>query len=119
MATLAPSAGETARVTLPVGGMTCAACQARVQRALQEAPGVASATVNLMTGVAAVSYDPAATAPANLVETIRDTGYESHLPAEAVAAGEEDAARDRAQREEFETLRRKAVISGLAGVVAM
>ena len=36
------------QITLPVEGMTCAACQAHVQRALRSAPGVTEASVNLM-----------------------------------------------------------------------
>ena len=63
------------RITLPVDGMTCAACQANVQRALTATPGVAKAAVNLMTHEATVHYDPAATDPAQLVAAINDTGY--------------------------------------------
>ena len=40
--------GEPIRITLPVDGMTCAACQANVQRALTATPGVTKAAVNLM-----------------------------------------------------------------------
>ena len=63
--------------TIPVTGMTCAACSGRVQRALEKSPGVASASVNLMTGAATVSFDPDATSPERLVDTIRATGYGS------------------------------------------
>ncbi len=60
-------------VTITVGGMTCAACQAHVQHALEHAPGVEKAAVNLMTGQAMVSFDPQKTAPPELVEAILDT----------------------------------------------
>src|ERR671929_182140 len=40
---------STARVRIPVSGMTCAACQARVQRTLVRRPGVHDASVNLLT----------------------------------------------------------------------
>jgi Cu+-exporting ATPase len=62
-------------ITIPVSGMTCAACQARVQRALTKAPGVDSASVNLMTNTATVEYDSGVTSPDSLVEQIRATGY--------------------------------------------
>ena len=114
-----PGAGPGERITFPVSGMTCAACQARVQRALQKAPGVVDASVNLMMRSAAVTYDPAAVTPEALVETVRRTGYEAALPTPDVTAFEEQAARDRAQADEFRELRTKAVASGLAGVVAM
>ena len=66
--------------------MTCAACQATVQRALTRAPGVTKAAVNLMTNEATVHYDPAGTDPARLVAAINDTGYVSHLPAAGSSA---------------------------------
>ena len=49
--------------TIPVSGMTCAACSARIQRTLERREGVSAANVNLMTGAATVTYDPAATGP--------------------------------------------------------
>ena len=69
------------RITIPVGGMTCAACQAHVEKALTKQPGVEAATVNLMMGSAAVVFDPSVIKPATLVDAIRDTGYEASLPA--------------------------------------
>ncbi len=111
------AAGE--RVVIPVSGMTCAACQSRVQRTLVKTPGVRDATVNLMMGNATVTYDPSATAPDTLVETIRGTGYGAELPVTGRSAFEEQAARDAVQQEEFATLRRKAIVSGVAGAVAM
>ncbi|MDP6867667.1 MAG: heavy metal-associated domain-containing protein, partial [Acidimicrobiales bacterium] len=45
-------------VVLPVKGMTCGACSARVGRGLSELEGVDSATVNLATERATVVFDP-------------------------------------------------------------
>jgi Cu+-exporting ATPase len=112
-----PAAG--AKVNIPVQGMTCAACQASVQKALQRQPGVLDASVNLMMHNAAVTYDPAVTRPEALVEAIRDTGYEAELPRPEQTAFEEQEARDRAQEEEFRDLRRKALFSGTVGAIAM
>ena len=50
-------------IRIPVSGMTCAACSARVQRALEKHPGVENANVNLMMKTATVSYDPSTVAP--------------------------------------------------------
>ena len=44
-------------LTIGVGGMTCASCVARVERAIKKVPGVDGATVNLATEKATVSYD--------------------------------------------------------------
>src|SRR5438105_2373906 len=68
------------KVTFPVTGMTCAACQARVQRALTAEPGVIDAAVNLVTRSAAVRYDPSSVTPQRLIDAVRGTGYEADLP---------------------------------------
>jgi Cu+-exporting ATPase len=116
----APIAGTAgARIDIPVQGMTCAACQVSVQKALQRQPGVLDAAVNLMMKSAAVTYDPAVTGPPALVAAIRDTGYEAEVPRPDQTAFAEQAARDLADEEELRSLRRKALVSGAAGVVAM
>jgi Cu+-exporting ATPase len=105
-------------ITIPVGGMTCAACQASVQRALEGERGVASASVSLVLRSADVSYDPSATSPDALVRAIRRTGYEAELP-RSLSPFEEQEARDRTQEREARDLRRKAALAVLAGAVAM
>ena len=106
-------------LTIPVQGMTCAACTARVQRTLERTPGVSAANVNLMTGSATVSYDPASTTPERLVEAIRDTGYGAELPDAGASieemTGAEDAARDRERRE----LRKKFAVSLAAALLSI
>ncbi len=69
--------GGSQRVSLPVTGMTCASCAARVEERLRETAGVHEASVNLATGRAAVSFDPSRVGPGRLVEAIRRTGYDS------------------------------------------
>src|SRR4051794_3297687 len=123
-ATATPSTPATERadertIRIPVSGMTCAACQARVQRTLQKQPGVADAGVNLMMQNATVRYAPSAVTPEQLVQAIRDTGYGAELAPEAQSAFDEQEARDRAQTEEYAELRRKAIVSGAAGALAM
>jgi Cu+-exporting ATPase len=110
---------SSTRIAIPVGGMTCAACQARVQKTLAKSPGVVDASVNLMTQTATVDYDPAVATPEALIERIRSTGYDAELPAPGRTAFEEQAAQDSAQAEEFRSLRGKAIITGIAGVIAM
>ncbi len=106
-------------ITIPVSGMTCAACQARVQRTLAKQPGVADASVNLMMQSAAVKYDPSVITPEDLVQAIRKTGYGAELASPDQTAFEEQEERDRAQAEEARLLRRKAIASGVAGIIAM
>src|SRR5215208_74408 len=85
----------TETIRIPLSGMTCAACSARVQRTLQKEAGVADASVNLMMKTATVSYDPGAVSPERLVEAIRDTGYGAELASPDQTAFEEQEARDR------------------------
>ncbi len=114
-----PRRAGTRAVTINVEGMTCASCSGRVQRALAEAGGVAEASVNLMLKNATVQYDPGTTSPAQLAELITETGYAATLPPPGQTAFDEQEARDAAQAAEFRDLRLKAVVSGLAGILAM
>jgi len=75
---MAEPATET--LTLPVLGMTCASCQLHVEAALTATAGVESARVDLMAHRARVVFNPAVTAPAQLVEAIRAAGYDAVLP---------------------------------------
>src|SRR5688500_73202 len=112
-------AAANAEVTIPVSGMTCGACSARVQHALEQEPGVAEAAVNLMLRNATVRFDPRATSPEALVGAIRRSGYDAELEAPGQTAAEEQAAREAAAAGEFRDFRRKAVVSGALGIIAM
>ncbi|MEO8336160.1 MAG: heavy metal translocating P-type ATPase [bacterium] len=113
-----PVPGSTT-IRIPVTGMSCAACQSRVQRTLQQQPGVSDAAVNLMMHSATVTYDPSTVAPLELVDAIRNTGYGAELASTDQTAFEEQEARDRAHDAEWIDLRRKAIVSGIIGVIAM
>jgi len=62
--------------TLGVGGMTCAACSARVERALKKLEGVESAVVNLATEKATVVFDPRALRLQAIKEAVVKAGYQ-------------------------------------------
>jgi Cu+-exporting ATPase len=115
----APSLPAGGKVTIPVSGMTCAACSGRVQRALEKHPGVNTAAVNLMLRNATVEFDPAATSPDALVDAIRSTGYGAELPVPDQTAFAEQEAQDRAHDEEFRDLRLKAGVSFAVALIAM
>ncbi len=78
-------------VDLPISGMSCAACAARVERSLSGVDGVVAATVNYATERAAVDFDPGLVEPRRLVASVEAAGYGASLPGEAAPAG--DAAR--------------------------
>ena len=63
------------RIDLPLAGMTCAACAARIEKSLNRLPGV-TAQVNFATESARVTFEPEASSVANVIEAIRKTGYD-------------------------------------------
>src|SRR5258706_1355334 len=63
------------RIVLPIEGMTCASCAATVQEALAGATGVTPAGVNFATNKAAIEYDAAQTNVSQLINTVREAGY--------------------------------------------
>ncbi|MFN1147374.1 heavy metal translocating P-type ATPase [Serratia liquefaciens] len=68
------SALRTTRLSLPVEGMTCASCVGRVERALKAVPGVQTATVNLATERADITFGDRAD-PQAAVGAIESAGY--------------------------------------------
>ena len=82
--------GDEREWQFDIGGMTCASCVARVERALKKVPGVTDASVNLATESARVSSAAAMTREL-LAAAVVGAGYEIHWPAEvdapAAAAG--------------------------------
>ncbi|MBL8308938.1 MAG: copper-translocating P-type ATPase [Burkholderiales bacterium] len=91
MNTLAPPSvvnTPLASEDISIGGMTCASCVARVERALKKVPGVTEATVNLATESARVTFDAGLVGDARLRRAVRDAGYE---PREVAAADVADS----------------------------
>jgi Cu+-exporting ATPase len=66
------------QIRLPIEGMTCASCSARVEKALKAVPGVGSAVVNLATETATVTL-AAGALPQTLVDAVHKAGYEARL----------------------------------------
>jgi P-type Cu+ transporter len=67
---------ETPAIDIGIGGMTCASCVGRVEKALKKVPGVESATVNLATESARITVQSTDVTEARLRRAIRDAGYE-------------------------------------------
>ena len=83
-------ATPTRTAELEIGGMTCASCAMRVEKALAKVPGVASASVNLATETASVNLTASAAAAASdaLIAAVKKAGYEAALLAPPNAAPE-------------------------------
>src|SRR5881628_608930 len=81
----AASSVKPVSLTIPIEGMSCASCVAKIEHGLSAVPGVSRAAVNLATEQATVEYQPGVTDPAAIQETIRSLGYTPVLPAAPAA----------------------------------
>ena len=73
---VAEEAPAAQRITIPISGMTCAACAAAVERAVGRLPGVREVSVNLAAEQAQVVYDPAEVRLSAVKDAIVKAGYE-------------------------------------------
>jgi Cu+-exporting ATPase len=105
----APSRGGE-RLELPIEGMTCASCAARIEKRLNRLEGV-DATVNYATETASVSLDRGSVEPERLVEAVAEAGYGARLPVSA-----EDPAAEREEPDPTAPLRRRLVVSAALSV---
>jgi Cu+-exporting ATPase len=93
----------TAKIELPITGMTCAACERNVTRALKKANGVLDVSVNLATERAQVSYLPGVATRRDLIGAVENAGYgvidtsQVEAPADAEQAARQSEI-DRQQR---------------------
>jgi P-type Cu+ transporter len=94
-----------AKISLPVSGMTCAACARRVERALSGTTGVRAANVNLATEKATVEYDSASVGLGELVGAVEGAGYG--------VVREEEAPVEDARAREYERLRGRFVVAAV------
>jgi Cu+-exporting ATPase len=102
---------STESLTLPVLGMSCAACQHHVEEVLKSTAGVESARVDLMAHRASVVFNPALATPAQLVDAIRASGYDAVMPRADAAKFFSDSIATGAEL--------KAVATLIAGAAAM
>lgn len=92
---VAEDASALQSATIPIQGMTCAACVAAVEKALRGLEGVNEVSVNLAAEQAKVAYDPAKVRLSAIKEAIIQAGYE---PLDVdTAAGDEHQARRSAE----------------------
>jgi P-type Cu+ transporter len=107
-------------ISLPVEGMTCASCVARVEKALAKVEGVSGATVNLATEKATIRYSGDARVLDALSSAVKDVGYELVLPratTDASAAQADDA--EARKRADYQLLKRDFTIAAALGAVVM
>lgn len=67
---------EREKITLKIGGMTCASCATTVEKALNKADGVYEASVNIAIEKGTVEYDPGVLSKNDFKEIVAKTGYD-------------------------------------------
>ncbi len=75
-----PQAAAPERASVPIKGMSCASCAARIEGALKRLPGVEEAAVNLAAERAEVRFDPAEASLEAIRRTVEGLGYEVPAP---------------------------------------
>jgi Cu+-exporting ATPase len=106
-------AKEREKVTIPIEGMSCASCVARVEKALSEVPGVVSASVNLAAKSGTVEYVPGIADREALRAAVAGAGYA--VP-EVIAGEDPLALQERMQREEERSLLTRLKVGVALGV---
>jgi Cu+-exporting ATPase len=96
----------TEKISLPIGGMTCASCVAHVEEALAKTPGVLNVNVNLATEKASVEYIPTLTGLPDFRRAVAEVGYEVLPTAEEKA--EEELSRE---VRKMQTARRRMILA--------
>ncbi len=99
----------SAALELAIGGMTCANCSNRVERALRATPGVIEANVNLATERATLRYFPATASPEALVQAVVDAGYTAQ-PLDAADSADAEA---QAREAELQARLRDTVVAAI------
>ncbi|SBV97874.1 Copper-exporting P-type ATPase A [uncultured Eubacteriales bacterium] len=103
---------SSSSVTIPIGGMSCAACAQRVEKAVKKLDGVTSASVNFATEKATVVYEPQTVRLSSIREAIEKAGYK------ALEINKQDAADEDRQRKqkEIKVLRTKFIVSAVFSI---
>ena len=68
--------GFMKKITLPVSGMSCASCVGKIEKALDKAPGIVNASVNLATEKVSIEYLPSETGVAEFKRIFKGLGYQ-------------------------------------------
>jgi Cu+-exporting ATPase len=103
------------RKTYPIKGMHCASCVATIERSLKKVPGVSSATVNLATEKATVSYDESKVKDKDILSAVANVGYEALLEDANIHA--EDKKKEK--QKELKDLLNRTSVALIAGALIL
>ena len=91
-----------------VTGMSCAACQGHVEKAVKKLEGVKSVNVNLLQNSMQVEYDESCVSPADMIAAVEKAGYGA---SEKAAGGDTGAARSNAAEKALKNMKQRLISS--------
>lgn len=107
----ASDAIPSATLTIPVSGMSCAACAVTIEKTLQSLPGMESAAVNFANQSALIRYEPSVLTLAQAQQAVQDAGYDL-----LVETKPESEALEHMHAESFSTLKRNTLLAFIFAV---
>jgi len=99
---------ETAQVSMPVTGMTCAACAVSVESMVASTPGVSQANVNFATQTLQVTYNPKQVQVTDMQKALQSVGYDLIIDTENAQEIQEQT-----QQNHYQALKKKTLLAGL------
>ncbi len=93
-----------------ITGMTCSACSAHVEKAVNKLEGVKTASVNLLANSMVAEYDEGAVSPGDIIDAVVQSGYGASLP-EKAGSKAQAAPREDAVAQELAFMKRRMVWS--------
>lgn len=106
----------SSKVTLHIGGMSCASCAGKIEKALGETPGVLKASVNFATEEASVELIPSADGEQRLKAVIVDLGYKV---IEASSGEDLLEQKERLRVEEYKALKKKITVGAILSAIIL
>jgi len=98
----------TTQVSMPVTGMTCAACAVSVESMVANTPGVAQANVNFATQTLQVTYNPKQVKVTDMQKALQSVGYDLIIDTENAQEIQEQT-----QQSHYQALKKKTWLAGL------
>ena len=94
-----------------ITGMSCAACSARVDKAVRGTDGVKDVSVNLLKNSMTVEFDEGATDEKRIIESVEKAGYGASCKAGSKSKAPERKSEDEKRNKEYETMRKRLISS--------
>ena len=113
----ASSLAKPVSLTIPIEGMSCASCVAKIEHGLSKIPGVVHASVNLATEKATVEYQPGVADSAMIQEAISSLGYRPVMP--TARETETPAAKEERKQAAYRALRLRFWVAAVLTVPVM